>query len=48
MFKMSADAAAGKVMNIDRARRQLGFEPGFPMDAAIRDYVAWMRETQNS
>jgi nucleoside-diphosphate-sugar epimerase len=43
MFKTSA-ASAGNVMNIDRARNQLGFEPEFPMPAAVADYIAWLRE----
>jgi nucleoside-diphosphate-sugar epimerase len=44
MFQMSPGAAAGKIMNIDRARNQLGYEPEFPMPAAIADYVAWVRK----
>ena len=30
-------------MNIDRAKRQLGYEVEFPMAAAIRDYADWLR-----
>jgi len=48
MFKLSSGAASGAVMNIDRARRQLGFEPEFPMAAAIRDYVAWLQACDKS
>ena len=29
-------------MNIDRARNQLGYEPEFPMPAAIADYRDWI------
>jgi nucleoside-diphosphate-sugar epimerase len=41
---MAPGAAAGKIMSIDRARNQLGYEPEFPMPAAIADYVEWARQ----
>ena len=41
---MAPGAAAGKIMSIDRARNQLGYEPEFPMPAAIADYVEWVRK----
>jgi nucleoside-diphosphate-sugar epimerase len=33
------------IMNIDRARRELGFEVEFPMDAAMRDSRDWITRT---
>lgn len=29
-------------MSLDRARRQLGYEPQFPLPAALADYYAWI------
>jgi nucleoside-diphosphate-sugar epimerase len=28
--------------DLSRARAELGYEPEYPMEAAIRDYVAWL------
>ena len=41
--QISDGAAAGITMNIDRARKQLGYEVEFPMDKAIADYAEWLR-----
>ena len=41
----SGGPPARQIMNIDRARRELGFEVKFPMDAAMRDYRDWIAHT---
>jgi nucleoside-diphosphate-sugar epimerase len=40
----SATTATRPAMNIDRAKKQLGFEVEFPMDVAIRDYRDWIAD----
>ena len=39
---ISGSAPRPGIMNIDRARKQLGYEPDFPMPEAIRDYRDWV------
>jgi nucleoside-diphosphate-sugar epimerase len=31
-------------LDLSRARAELGYEPEFPLEAAIRDYLAWLRQ----
>jgi len=40
----SATASNGPIMNMDRSNTQLGFQPDFPIEAAMRDYLQWIRQ----
>lgn len=31
------------VFNIERARKELGYSPGYDLEAGVRDYIEWMR-----